>query len=197
MPHETKTDIYMIREKTLLFKINQINISDRELLGSKKLRDKPCPITGAVGCLKPNGTYTRWVISIHHGVREEYEITVARVFCTSCGHTHALLPDALIPYGSYSLRFILHVLRAYLKRKGTVADLCEGYSISRSTLYTWIHRFTEHANLWFQAFERISQITLRILDFFEDIERLPSAFFEKFRFSFLQNHLTTRSSALP
>ena len=40
-------------------------------------------------------------------------LRVPRVKCTSCGRTHALLPEMLIPYSSYSLRFVLTVLEAY------------------------------------------------------------------------------------
>jgi hypothetical protein len=92
-----------------------------------------CAACGAFGRCAPYASYTRWVVSIQRGVREEYELCVERVICNSCGHTHALLSDVLIPYGSYSLRFILHVLRAYLIRMGTVAALCVSFSIAVST----------------------------------------------------------------
>ena len=124
-------------------------------------------------------------------------LTIERVMCASCGCTHALLYDVLIPYGSYSLRFILYVLRAYLNRNGTVAALCGRFSIAVSTLYAWIDLFNEHANLWLTVLERISRVSLQVLDFFENIDTLPFSFFRRYGFSFLQNHRTTRLGRSP
>ena len=186
----------MIREKAILCKLNQIKISDKELLYEATPSFESCPACGAFGCCSPHASYTRWMISIQNGKREETLLTIDRVICT-CGHTHALLPDVLIPYGSYSLRFILHVLRAYLNRNGTVAALCEGFRIAVSTLYAWIDLFNEHANLWLSVLERFTRVTRQVLDFFEDIDALPHSFFRRYGFSFLQNRGTTRSGRAP
>ena len=64
-------------------------------------------------------------------------LRVLRVKCTSCGHTHALLPEMLIPYSSYSLRFILTVLENYFLHIHPVEVICETYQISHSTLYAF------------------------------------------------------------
>ena len=50
------------------------------------------------------------MITVVANERREIELEVPRVCCESCRHAHSLLADALIPYGSYTLRFILHVL---------------------------------------------------------------------------------------
>ena len=186
--------MFMIREKAILCKLNGIKFSDKELLDAATPNFDRCPACGARGCCSPHASYTRWMISIQHGVRADYILTIKRVICASCGCTHALLPDVLIPYGSYSLRFILHVLRAYLNRNCTVAVLCGRFSIAVSTLYAWIALFNEHANLWLSVLERISRISLQVLDFFENIETLPFLFFHRYGFSFFQNRRTTRSS---
>jgi len=187
----------MIRQKAILCKLNRINDSDEELLDAATPSFDSCPACGAQGCCSPHASYTRWLISIHHGVRVEDLLTIKRVICTSCGCTHALLYDVLIPYGSYSLRFILYVLRAYLNRTGTVAALCEQFSIAVSTLYAWIDLFNEHANLWLSVLERISQVSLQALDYFENINMLPFSFFLRYGFSFLQKRRTTRSGRVP
>lgn len=183
----------MIREKAILCKLNGIKFSDKELLDAATPSFDRCPVCGARGCCSPHASYTRWMISIHHGVRAEYTLTIKRVMCASCGCTHALLPDVLIPYGSYSLRFILHVLRAYLNRNCTVAVLCGRFSIAVSTLYAWIALFNEHANLWLSVLERISRVSLQVLDFFENIDMLPFSFFRRYGFSFFQKCRATRS----
>ena len=158
---------------------------------------KVCPKCGAVGCFKPFGDYTRGMIYLDNGVRTETIIIVDRVQCCICESTHALLADFLIPYGSYTLRFILHVLRAYFNRRCPVAALCEQYSIAISTLYNWKDLFLEHANLWLPVLQRMSQISIKSLDDFERIDKLPSSFFKRYGFSFLQSRQTTGYSRDP
>lgn len=187
----------MIRQKTVLIKLFLIIISDRVLLAAMQPSYKTCPACSAVGCCKPHDIYERWVFSIFDGARVEYLLSVQRVICKSCGSTHALLSDILIPYSSYSLRFILHVLRAYFYRGCTVAQLCEHFSIGTTTLYNWIHLFNEHANLWLSALKQVHQLSIQALDYFENIDKLPSAFFQRYGFSFLQNRKTTHCSRSP
>jgi transposase-like protein len=42
-----------------------------------------------------------------------------------------------VPHKSYSILFILHVLKAYFFREETVAALCLRYGIGVATLYAW------------------------------------------------------------
>lgn len=185
----------MIREKALLFKLNQIKISDSQLLKFTPISDQTCPRCGARGCCWPHGSYRRGLISTNNDKRVDAIISVGRVLCSSCGSTHALLPDILIPFGSYSLRFVLHVLRAYLFRSGTLTALCDHFFIAHSTLYKWIHLFNEQANLLFSAVAQIAWINAKALDFIEEIPALPWHFFQRYGFSFLQN--TKRQSFSP
>jgi hypothetical protein len=131
------------------------------------------------------------MVTMEESLRVDYRIEIKRVKCGSCGKTHALLPDILIPFGSYALRFVLTVLRAYLVRNTTVESLCESFAISISTLYKWIHLFREHANLLLPALEQLAWVARGSIECLEGIEALPSFFFGRYRFSFLQNHGTT------
>jgi len=182
----------MIRKKTILCKINQIKITDKQLLDSMVPSGEVCTGCGAKDHCHSHASYERDLITIMNGCRHEGTVSIQRVVCSSCGKTHALLADILIPHSSYSLRFVLHVLRAYLGRACTVAALCDRFSIAVSTLYNWIHLFNEHANLWLSALEQLASVSAAALDHMENIERLPSRFFARYRFSFLQNHTTTR-----
>jgi len=184
-------NMLMINQETIFSKINSIKRSDLELLEDMKPQYKVCPNCGAIDCCSPYASYGRCMISIESGVRKEHYLTIQRVICGSCNSTHALLADVLIPYGSYSLRFILHTLRAYLNRTCTVAALCNRYNIAISTLYRWIDLFKEHANLWLSVLEQILQISVEALDHFENIQLLPSSFFQRYGFSFLQSRKTT------
>jgi hypothetical protein len=178
----------MIREKAIFFKLNSLNSSDSDLFRLFTPSKEDCPKCRALSRLKPHASYERDLISIHDGRRREDRVRIKRVLCKSCITTHALLPDILIPKSSYTLRFIIYVLRAYLNRSGTVEELCSHYQISISTLYRWKKRFRDHANLLLLAFNQISQVTIRAIDSVGDIEALPGSFFNKFGFSFLQNH---------
>jgi hypothetical protein len=128
------------------------------------------------------------MITFVNQVRKEVTISINRVICSSCGDTHALLPDLLIPFASYSLKFVLHVLRAYLCRTGTVAHLCQSFAISISTLYKWIHLFNEHVNLLLSALEQTQWVSERALSFIEEMMSLPWLFLNRYSFSFLQNY---------
>jgi len=158
---------------------------------------RACPHCGAVGCCRPHGKYKRWVIYICSGIRTERLVFVKRVKCSACKRTHALLADVLIPYCPFSLRFILHVLRAYINRCCSVEALCKRFAIATATLYKWKDLFMEHANLWLSALKRAPQLSIQALDFFESIDKLPSAFFQRYGFSFLQSLKTTRYSRSP
>ncbi|WP_276624136.1 DUF6431 domain-containing protein [Syntrophomonas wolfei] len=63
------------------------------------------------------------------------------MICKSCGHTHAILPEVIIPYRSYSILFILTVLRDYYTRSDDIWEIGDKYQIAVSTLYLWIHLF--------------------------------------------------------
>ena len=158
---------------------------------------KVCPACGAIGCCDPHASYGRCMITIQNGIRKEYDLSIQRVMCSSCETTHALLADVLIPYGSYSLRFILHTLRAYLNRNCTVATVCQRYAIAISTLYTWIALFKEQANLWLSVLEQILKPSIKSLDHFESINNLPSSFFQRYRFSFFQSCKKARCGREP
>jgi len=187
----------MIRQATILFKLFLIKLSDMELLEAMRPDYKRCPACGATGCCKPHDEYGRDMISIEKGIRKEHEIFIQRVICDSCGATHALLPDVLIPCSSYTLRFILHVLRAYFNRNCTVDSLCGHFGIAISTLYGWKKLFKEHANLWLSALLRIYMVSIEALNYFEHIHSLPSLFFQRYGFSFLQRRHTTHCNRSP
>jgi hypothetical protein len=187
----------MIRQATILCKLFLIKLSDMELLAAMQPRYDRCPACGAVGCCEPHDDYTRDMITICNGKRKEYKITVDRVICGSCAATHALLADVLVPHSSYSLRFILFVLRAFFNRHCPVADLCERYGIAISTIYLWKSLFKEHANLWLSSLNRIHKASIQALDDFENVHLLPSLFFKRYGFSFLQNRRATQCSRSP
>ena len=82
----------------------------------------------------PHDTYSRYMITIKGNQIESVLLRIPRIKCTSCGHTHAVLPEMLIPYSSYSLRFVLTVLRDYFLHLHTIEKSLR--DLSDCTLYT-------------------------------------------------------------
>jgi transposase-like protein len=141
----------MIRLFTTLCKSLLENFSDvtifKETTDAFRHYDEKCPSCGACGKLKPYGDYSRILVSYEDEMTIESCVNPPRFECTSCGATHALLPDILIPYSPYSLRFKISVLLAYFERKTTVTAVCERFGIAVSTLYSWKDRLLEHKEL--------------------------------------------------
>ena len=192
----------MIHEKAIFIKLNQLKVSDQQLFDAALSDFKPsecsCPICHAVGRIVPlQSSYTRTMISVSNGKRVDCEISIPRYQCESCGHTHGLLPDCLILYSSFTPRFILTILCAYLNRSCSVADFCKHWDIAISTLYDWIHRFIDHHNAWCRILDRILWITKQAIDRISSITALPSDFFSRFHRSFLQRCKTTPSGCPP
>lgn len=185
----------MIRAFYIFCKLNLIKISDKDIfdkcIDSIDLHHQICPYCGCNNNHTFHSYYDRNMITISEGLRFNLTVSVPRIKC-SCGRTHAIIPDILIPYGSYSLRFIITVLCSYLTRNCSINELCDKFEISKSTLYDWIHLFVEHYNLWVGAINEIHALTLKAINFILDTSNFTSSFFKKFKFSFLQPyHITT------
>ena len=193
--------IDMIREKAIFIKLNQLHFSDQQIFDTAVSAFTPskctCPKCGAVGRFIELRSYERDLISIDSGRRIDATLTIPRYRCESCGRSHALLPDVLIPYGSYSLRFILFILQAYLKRSCTVAEFCEGWSIAISTLYDWIHLFIDQYNAWCRILDRILWVSQKATIAVSSSSAFPSSFFLRFGFSFLQGRKTSLTGRSP
>lgn len=194
----------MIRKKIVYgktFKSNPSSFSDPDLFRYIIKRMKPetltCPYCKQTGCFIRQAAYSRMLIYIEDGIRKEEEIDVPILQCT-CKRWHAFFSDVIIPYGSYSARFILHVLDQYLNRTCKVVDLCEKWQISVSTLYDWIHRFTDHFSLWAGVMRAINWVKQEALDEIYSYPDFADEFFNRFlAFSFLQGYKTTVSQPHP
>ena len=100
-----------------------------------------------LNCIK-HASYERSLVSFEKGRVVFPRQLVLRVICTSCQHTHAILPDVIIPYGSYSLSFNLHLMKEYYFHYLTVEKLCDRFCLSISTFYRLKHIYLSHRLLW-------------------------------------------------
>ncbi|MBR1853674.1 MAG: helix-turn-helix domain-containing protein, partial [Lachnospiraceae bacterium] len=105
-----------------------------------------CQGCGKCGCMKPHGTYQRGITYEQNGELVDDFVMIPVFYCTECNYLHAFLTDFLIPFCSFTLLFILGVLKAYLERPRavTVHAICTRYQISSTTLYAWKKRFLCH-----------------------------------------------------
>ena len=187
----------MIHKNGITCKLIQLkNVSDRFLFDQAsenvRLNDCVCPCCTLKGQFRQITSYHRAMISVHAGHREETSVPVKRAVCMACGHTQALLPDILIPFSSYSIRFILTVLTEYFHRSCTVADLCGKWQIAVSTLYEWIHLFQRHSAAWARALGQMVQASRNMLSHISDTPSFPLYFWKSTGFFFLQSSAKTR-----
>jgi len=192
----------MIRVYTALCKAYFKELSERQIF--QKSTDtfshlgEPCPNCGAKGKLTGHGDYGRYLVSFENGEIVVTLVSPDRFLCSSCKTSHALLPDIIIPYGRYSLLFVLAVMLAYFERAMAVSKICEQFGIAVSTIYNWKDRVSEHKNLMLGALisqkQDMHSYVFGLLEsnYLSDILR---RFFRKYGFSFMQRQSipTTRS----
>lgn len=183
----------MIRLFTIFCKLNQITLSDRQWfeqdVKSICLSDCSCPFCGAAGCMESFAAYNRYLVEMEGNIPVTHSVRVKRYRCISCRHTHAALSSVLVPYHSYSLRFILSVLRCYFLHLKSVETISETYGVAVSTLYRWKKLFLKQKNLWLGALETILQGEVFFLDALEG-EHLK-AFYASYGLSLMENFHST------
>jgi len=151
-----------------------------------------CPYCDARASCHIFAYYRRYLIDFVTGHPVVVQIRILRVICASCGSTHAILFDPIIPYEQHSLFFILRVLATYLLRISTVEKICKTFEISTSTFQRWKKLYEQHRREW-QGTLKSMEISLRdsILELIrkeDPFSDFAIRFFEKTKISFLQSH---------
>ena len=191
----------MIRKNLLFCKITRIKTSSKSLFDSYMSRFKPgqetCPVCGSFGNCRIHAYYGRHLMDFISSKPVKSDICVLRVCCGSCGHTHAILPDFIIPYCSYSLFFLLRVLGEYFMHLYTVEKLCERFSLSSRQLYKWLNLWEKHKSGWLgflSSLETPDKGFLFSLSRSRHASGFTSGFFRTFGFSFLQSHANPKTA---
>jgi len=159
-----------------------------------------CPSTGRYTSA---GSYTRSLICYSDEKIENHTICVKRLECSSCGHTHALLPSVVIPYSPFSFHFVISLLYDYITHKhGTVMSLCLHYDISVSTLYRIRRRFLDDKKLMLGIMEdAITSANAFLCGFLscrvQEADQRLMAYFQAVGTSFLQGRCTLRLKRNP
>lgn len=185
----------MIRKNSLFCKLIRIKSSSKLLFDSFMAGFLPeketCPCCGASHTCHFHASYDRNLIDFISGRPVYHTVCICRVICSSCGHTHAILPDLIIPYSTYGLFFILRVIAEYLTGRYSVEQLCSRFDISHSMLYRWYSLFLSHKQEWLGM---LTSAGTSSFAFLKSLCRIPefsafaSAFVLHTSVSFLQSH---------
>ena len=186
----------MIRKFSLFCKLIRIKTSSDSLfsafMDSYSHAMQECPSCHSKGNLIPHASYCRSIIDFTGGKTTYRKISVKRLKCQGCGHTHAVLPDLIVPYAQYSLFFLLRVVGEYFLHLKTISEICLVYSITPSMLYRWKALFLCHMADWLPILEQLETSTFAFLKqicFLQDFSTsFSSPFFRLTGVSFLQSH---------
>ena len=107
-----------------------------------------CPICGCTGNCHIHDYYGRSIIDFQTGRSQKESLCIMRVFCDSCEHAHAVLPDIIVPYSRYSLLFILFILGEYFAGLHSIEQLCERFDISEKQFHKWLTLWKSHKKQW-------------------------------------------------
>lgn len=95
-----------------------------------------CPCCHAKNKLIKYGKYERNISILVNDTVENYRLSVQRVICNSCNHTHALLPNFIVPYKIMALFSIAKIVqRASIS---SAYKLAEAINLSVQMIYTYI-----------------------------------------------------------
>lgn len=189
------SSILMIRKNALFCKLIRIKKSSKSLFDSYMDSFRPekqvCPVCASFSNCHIHAYYGRRIVDFIYGVPVTMMVTVLRLVCDSCGHTHAVLPDMIIPYSGYGLFFILRVLAEAFLRISSLEHLCERFSITRNQFYKWKKLWNQHKLEWLGLLDASCTSDLEFLlkiTVGSDYSSFAAGFLEKTAFSFLQSH---------
>ena len=192
----------MIRLNALDCKLKNTILSVRDLL-RQSLEQSPlfllvCPYCGAKGTCNKRGSYERSLVTFPDGKPHVVRLRIPRVQCT-CGKSHALLPDFIVPYLSYSLPMILRILSDYFTRRLTIRGICEKYLVSPPLIYRFKKRFLIHKKQWLGI---LRDMELSTISFMKELltssyDRFHDAFLRLTTYSFLQSHKNPANCSRP
>jgi len=133
------------------FSVNCNNYGEK-IFNNYLFFDYICPTCGARHSFTRHACYERNICLMDNcdNIHEE-KMMILRLLCGSCGSTHAVLPNDVVPYCIYSYSFIMNVLIKYFIENKKIVDICEACSISFQLIYSFVSKFTEFLNSSFSV----------------------------------------------
>lgn len=191
----------MIRDKAFYCKLfsQKDHPADRldRFMKSFKPARATCPCCHAHGTCRSHAYYSRYLIGLVNGKPVCRRVKILRVFCTSCRHTHAILPDFIIPFRQYSLQFILKVLDDYFTHRSPSRILRE-YEIDIRQLTAWRKLFQNHKAMYLGVLankETTEQSFLSWIAKKDSLSDFLGRFYDTLKQSFLQSHANPKANS--
>ena len=94
-----------------------------------------CPCCRAKHSMTRHGYYHRYLIVMGNAGLEEAELDILRLRCSSCGHTHAILPGDIIPFSLYTFPAILWIVSEHIVNKKSILSIAEDSHTSYQVIY--------------------------------------------------------------
>lgn len=196
-------DNTMIRKNSLFIKLLKIKTSSNFLFESYMNKFNPeletCPVCNSTNNCSVHAYYDRYLTDFCNGRQHSSCIRVLRLVCSSCAHTHAVLPDLIIPYRTYSLFFILRVLAEHFLNLSSVESICDRFDISAGTFYQWLRLWHEHKAEWLGILSDLESSDYAFLKHILRYIRFSDflmPFYRKTAVSFMQSHRNPRPPSL-
>ena len=98
-----------------------------------------CPNCKAYSNFSFHGAYNRNISFIREGKTFDFTVSVTRVICNSCGSTHALFPDFIVPYKHFSRDSFLLVVSKTVS--SSVLKVSECFYLSWQFIYACLSIF--------------------------------------------------------
>lgn len=149
-----------------------------------------CPCCGAKGSCRIHAYYGRSLVDFIGGAPVRHDLCILRLVC-ACGHTHAILPDFIIPYSGYGLFFILRLLAEHFAHICSIEQLCERFSITLNQFYHWLELWKVQKEEWLGLLVSLETSNLSFMKSLLVNPRysdFASGFVRRFAKSFLQSH---------
>lgn len=95
-----------------------------------------CPKCKAKSNFSYHGSYNRNISFIRDNNVFDFKVSVTRVICNSCGSTHALLPNFIVPYKIFSRESFLYAISQACAT--SVITIAEKLGLSFQLIYSFL-----------------------------------------------------------
>lgn len=149
-----------------------------------------CPCCECKGNCRIHAYYYRYILDFRNGKPCCARIRDMRVIC-SCGHTHAILLDFIVPYRQLSLKYLIQALFAFYAHRKSIYQICPHFCLDPAFLYRLKDLYEEHKRIRLGGLEDACAAHLtfpRSLCMQPDISEFLHAFYQRTSVSFLQSH---------
>lgn len=191
----------MIRRKSKLCKLFSESLSDfsyKSFISSYNPHTEVCPCCRSLGNCIRHGYYYRYLIHTtdDRNNSSSCDCKILRVKCKSCKHTHAVLPDFIIPYRHHSLVFIVQVLLAFFGKTMSINQICRHFFLSKQLFHRWKCIYLKHRSNFLGNMKSMAENTVKILNDLYDLQLHPFLrdFFLHESVSFLQAHANSAAN---